>query len=267
MADSPAPHAPQRIGIIQARMGSTRLPGKVLLPVMGRPLLSYLLERLGRCRRLDAVVVATTTSPADDAVAEVAAASGVPVFRGNEEDVLDRYYQAAQRLKADIVVRLTADCPLIEPAVCDRVIGMLGDTALGYVRTGPRFAEGLDCEALTMDALEVAWRQAGLQSEREHVTLYIDNHPELFTVRTLDNDRDDSLIRITVDEPQDFEVVSTLLAKLYPANPAFGIEDIREFLAANPGIAALNSHVIRNEGLLISLRQDGLAARKPPDKP
>ena len=258
---SAAPPAPHSIGIIQARMGSTRLPGKVLLPVMGRPLLSYMLERLGRCRRLDAVVVATTTQPADDAVAEVAAACGVPVFRGSEEDVLDRYYQAARGHGADIVVRLTADCPLIEPAVCDTVVGMLADAGpFGYVKTGPRFAEGLDCEALTMAALEVSWRDARLRSEREHVTLYIDNHPELFTVRILDNDRDDSLIRITVDEPVDFQVVSTLLAELYPTNPAFGIDAIREFLAASPGVAALNNHVVRNEGLLISLRQDGPVA-------
>ncbi len=250
------------VAIVQARMGSTRLPGKVLLPVLGRPLLGYLLERLARCRGLDAIVVATTDRPEDQAVAEYAAGLGVAVFRGSEQDVLDRYYRAAVANRADVVMRVTADCPLLDPEVCGRVLAPLlaaGPGRPDYVATSPAFAEGLDCEALTFAALERTWREAALRSEREHVTLYLKNHPERFGMLRIDNPADEGAIRITVDEPDDFFVVKAVFEALYPADAAFGFDAVRAWLRAHPGIAARNNNIIRNEGLLKSLREDGPA--------
>lgn len=251
------------VGIIQARMGSTRLPGKVLMPVLDRPLLSFMLERLTRCRAFDAITVATTMAPADAAVAEVATAYGAAVFRGDENDVLDRYYRAAREAEADIVVRLTADCPLIEPAVCDAVVALLNDAdSPDYAATSPHFAEGLDCEAMTRDALEQSWRNATLRSEREHVTLYIRNHPEHFSIRLLDNPNDEGGVRVTVDEPDDFKVVATIIEALYPVDPTFGFAAVQEFLATHPEVAAQNATIVRNAGLAKSLHADGLDSMK-----
>lgn len=239
-------------------MGSTRLPGKVLMPVLGRPLLAFMLERLARCRSFDAVVVATTTEPGDDTVVKVASECGVAVYRGSQDDVLDRYWQAAREAKADVVVRLTADCPLIEPGVCDAVVALLGEPdPCDYAATSPRFAEGLDCEAMTMASLQRSWKEATLRSEREHVTLYIRNHQELFTCKVLDNPVDESHFRVTVDEPADFEVISAVIAGLYPGHPVFGFASVRTYLESHPEVAAKNSAILRNEGLIKSLAHDG----------
>lgn len=249
------------VAIVQARMGSTRLPGKVLMPVLGRPLLAFMLERLARCHRIDAVVVATTTEPVDDAVVKAASECGVEVFRGSQDDVLDRYWQAAQEAKADVVVRLTADCPLVEPDVCDSVIALLGEPEpCDYAATSPLFAEGLDCEAMTMASLQRSWKEATLRSEREHVTLYIRNHQELFACKVLHNPVDESHFRVTVDEPADFEVISAVLAGLYPGNPVFSFAAVRSYLESHPEVAVKNSSIIRNQGLSKSLAHDGPAA-------
>ena len=245
--------------IIQARMTSTRLPGKVLMEVMGRPLLSYQIERLRFSKRIDVIIIATTTNKEDDPIVELTREEGLKVFRGSEDDVLDRYYQAAKKYNVKHIMRLTADCPLIQPGICDRIASMYFQMGCDYLRTGPTFAEGLDCEIFSFSALEKAWKNAQLQSEREHVTLYFSNHPELFEIKTVENETDDSRYRITVDEEEDYLVVKAIIENLYSGNEEYiNIEEIKTFLESNPQIYAINKHVTRNEGLLKSLDEDAL---------
>ncbi|MBU1055044.1 MAG: glycosyltransferase family protein [Proteobacteria bacterium] len=238
-------------------MGSSRLPGKLLMEVMKRPLLSYQIERLRLNKWITQIVVATTTNTKDDPVVECAHGEQVQVYRGSEYDVLDRYYQAAKTFSAEHVIRLTGDCPLIDIDTCDRILNEYFTTGLDYVRTGESFAEGLDCEIMSFEALECSWMRAKLKSEREHVTLYIRNHTEQFAIRIVENETDDSKYRITIDEEADFHVVKAIFNSLYTQeNPYFGIEAIKKFLNANPDIYALNANIIRNEGLLKSLVKD-----------
>jgi len=245
------------VAIIQGRMGSTRLPGKMLMQVMRRPLLSYQIERLRLSKLITRIIIATTTNAEDDPVVELAQGEKVETYRGSEHDVLDRYYQAAKTFSAEHVMRLTADCPLIDIDTCDRISNEYFTSGSDYVRTGETFAEGLDCEIMSFEALERSWRNAKLTSEREHVTLYIRNHTEQFAVKIVENETDDSKYRITVDEEADFHVVEAILKNLYiRERPYFGIEAIKKFFKANPEIYALNANIMRNEGLLKSLDED-----------
>ncbi len=246
------------IAIVQARMGSTRLPGKVLMPLAGRPVLGHVVERLGHCRRLAVIVVATTTEPEDDAVAEFAESEGVGVFRGSEDDLLDRYHRAAERFEADPVVRITADCPAIDPVVVDAVVaGYLGGDYDMYGLMG-EFPDGLDCTVFSATALETAWREATLASEREHVGPYIQKHPDVFKIGGLElfHGRGDE--RWTLDEPEDYELLNAIFDALYRPGDPFSSEDVLAFLDRNPELRAINHNVIRNEGYLTSLENDGV---------
>ncbi len=248
--------------IIQARMTSTRLPGKVLKPVMGRPLFEYMTERLLRAKKLDTIVVATTTNDADEPIVAFAKKQGLAVFRGSEQDVLSRYHGAAKAYGINHVVRVTSDCPLIDPVIVDRAITRYGSSGCDYLHLGTTFAEGLDTEVFSFTKLAMAHEQAKLRAEREHVSLYFHNNPEKICKEVIENDTDDSRYRITVDEPQDFEVVKAVFESLYTAErPLFHIEDIKSFLDKHPHIFAKNSHIIRNEGLLKSLSQEAAAAK------
>ncbi|KAF0233641.1 MAG: Acylneuraminate [Desulfovibrionaceae bacterium] len=250
--------------IVQARTGSTRFPGKVLKRSGGRPLLCHLLDRLRAVPPIDTVVVATTVLAADDALAELAAAQGFLVARGSVDDVLDRCVLAARQVDARNIMRITADCPLLDPEICARVWELHAQSNADYTATGQDFAEGLDCEIITREALERSHRDAILASEREHVTLYVRNHPELFRLVRLENDRDDSRYRVTVDEPADFEVVDAVLNHLSTEPGAgFGFAPVRGFLDAHPEVAEKNARIIRNEGLLKSLAQDRPAGGRP----
>jgi spore coat polysaccharide biosynthesis protein SpsF (cytidylyltransferase family) len=243
--------------IIQARMTSTRLPGKVLMEVMGKPLLNYQIERLRFSKMIESIIIATTTNKEDDRICELAQKEGLNLFRGSEDDVLDRYYQAAKEYKVKNVMRLTADCPLIASEVCDIVASDYFENDVDYICTGKTFAEGLGCEVIGFKALAKAWFEAKLKSEREHVTLYIRNHPELFRTMFKENDIDDSRYRITVDEEEDFIVVKAILEFLYKDDEIyFSINEIKRFFNENPDIYQINKEIIRNEGLLKSLRND-----------
>ena len=238
-------------------MGSTRLPGKVLKEVMGRPLLSYQIERLKRVNKIEKIIIATTVNKEDDPIVQLCTKESIPCFRGSEEDVLDRYYQTADKFGVKHIVRITSDCPLIDPRLCDHVVEVYLESNVDFVHTGLTFAEGLDCEILSFSALERAWREASLKSEREHVTLYLHNHPELFKKITLTNKTDDSIYRVTIDEEEDFFVVKAIIEALYGKAPGlFAINEIKNFLDTHPEIFKLNANVTRNEGLLKSLRQD-----------
>jgi len=178
-------------------------------------------------------------------------------FRGLEDDVLDRYYHTTIECKAEHIMRLTADCPLIDPSQLDRMIETFFVKEADYIYPSSRFAEGTDAEVFTFQALEEAHKNARLRSEREHVTRYFHNNPDLFRIVTLENQTDDSKYRFTVDEKEDFDVVKTIIESLYGGKDrVFGIREIKEFLDEHPQILQLNSHVVRNEGLVKSLKAD-----------
>jgi spore coat polysaccharide biosynthesis protein SpsF len=237
--------APRVAVVVQARMTSTRLPGKVLEPVLGRPLLAYGLERLRDVAGAPIRVVATTANGVDDAIARVAAEEGFLVVRGSEHDVLDRFAQAATRTEADVVVRVTADCPLIDPEIVDDVIARYLAGGVDYVsntieRTYPR---GLDVEVMRAAALLEAAAEAQTPAQREHVTPYLYQHPDRFRIAQVRQGNDMSSERWTVDVPEDLELVRRVIEALYPARPRFRMRDVVALLDANPAWRHLNQHV------------------------
>lgn len=242
------------LAILQARASSTRLPGKVLLPMAGAPMLARQIERLQRAKRLDKLVLATSDRADDDPVAEVAAVAAIGCYRGSLDDVLDRYYQAALPHRPEYVVRVTGDCPLADWDVIDRVVEFAVDGGYDYASNTlkPTWPDGLDVEVTTFAALETAWREADTTLEREHVMPFITTRPDRFRLGSYENDRDLSSLRWTVDEPRDYAFVSRVYDALYLANPAFTTEDVLALLAERPELADLNTGIIRNEGLLKS---------------
>lgn len=217
------------VAVVQARMGSTRLPGKSLAPVGGRTMLEVMLERVGHSASVDVVWVATTTTERDDAIAEAAARVGVPVFRGSEDDVLGRYVGAATEAGAGTVVRLTADCPLLAPEAIDAVVAALGDgdadLATNAPPAGRTWPDGMDAEAFPRAALEALDAAITDPALREHVTLGFHRDPR-WRVRVVDLDRDVGNVRITVDTQEDLDIVRDLLEELLPADPAFGLDAV-----------------------------------------
>lgn len=233
--------------IIQARTGSTRLPGKVLKKVLGKPLLEYQVERVKRAKTVEAVVVATTENERDDPIVRLCRELSVPVYRGPEEDVLARYYEAAVRFHADPVVRLTADCPIIDPAVIDRVVAcyVRNQGKYDYVsntleRTYPR---GMDTEVVSFRALKRAFEEAKDPASREHVTAYIYRHPDRFRLGNVSHPADESRHRWTVDTGEDFLLIQKIIERLYPENPLFTMDDVLRVLRENPEWAEINAHV------------------------
>lgn len=233
------------VGIIQARMGSTRLPGKVLMEVLGKPLLQHQIERVQRAATLDKVIVATSTLPQDDVIAALCEKINIPCFRGDEQDVLSRYYLCAKQYQADVVVRLTADCPLSDPEIIDAVVQKALVSKLDYcANTIPFettvFPDGTDVEVFTMSALGRAFNEASNLPDREHVTHYLWKEGHGFTTGQYKIDQDYSGYRITVDYPEDFEVVKFIFEELQELNLKGNLQGIIRVLQNNPGIVALN---------------------------
>jgi spore coat polysaccharide biosynthesis protein SpsF len=231
------------VAIVQARMGSTRLPGKVLQDICGQPMLSRVVGRLRRAKRIDEVLVATTDQSADDAIVAACRKEEVQVTRGDQDDVLDRYYRAAQLAKADVVVRITSDCPLIDPEVCDKTIAAFLDEKPDYAsnvleRMYPR---GLDTEVFSQEALARAWRQAFQKHEREHVTPYIYEHPNEFKLLSVTAPADYSSHRWTVDTPEDLAFVRAVYERL--GSSEFSGRDVLDLLEKHPELAELNRAV------------------------
>lgn len=228
--------------IVQARMGASRLPGKPLMEVLGKPLLFYLIERLKRCLRVNEIVIATTDKLQDRAIAEYSESLGIKVVRGDEENVLSRYWLAAQSVSSDVIVRVTADCPMTDPAVIDQMVEAFKPDYFSntLVRTFPR---GLDVEIFTKKALETAFKEAKDPVEKEHVTPYFYRHPEKFRLENFLYERDESRHRWTVDTKEDFELIKRMLEALYPTNPTFTLEDMLDLIKMNPEWEDLNRHV------------------------
>lgn len=221
-------------------------------------MLAYVTERARAAKKLDQVIVATSNTASDDAVEEFCAQEAIPCFRGDRDDVLDRYYQAAQTFDAAVVVRLTADCPLLDPEVIDKVLSEFETGEYDYVSNSVvrSYPDGLDTEVFTREALERAWHEARLTSEREHVTPYIWNHPEKFRLHSVVHEQDLSSLRWTVDEPADLEFIRSIYSAL-GALPS-GMSQLLDFLAAHPEISEINRGFRSNEGYEKSLREDSL---------
>lgn len=247
------------LGILQARTSSSRLPGKVLMPILGIPMLEHQLRRLLRCRRMGRLLVATSDQASDDPVAAMAAGMGLGCYRGSLEDVLDRYYRAAVTVGGDgragaspgHIVRVTGDCPLTDPAVIDQAIGFHLAEGADYTSNTlqPTWPHGLDVEVVRFPCLEEAWREAVLPSEREHVTPFINTRPSRYHIAHFKHGTDLSGYRWTVDYPEDFELVRQVYQALYPANPDFGMEDILALMDRQPGLREINRGFRRYAGL------------------
>ncbi len=239
------------LGVLQARASSSRLPGKVLMPMAGAPMLERQIERLLRSRRMDKLVLATSDRSDDDPVAEIAARAGIELYRGSLDDVLDRYYQAARPHAPNHVVRVTGDCPLADWEVVDRVIGFAVDGDYDYASNtlNPTWPDGLDVEVVKFAALETAWREAERQLEREHVMPFLTSRGDRFRLGSLESETDLSHMRWTVDEPEDYAFVCRVYETLFPGNPAFTTADVLALLAEQPELVTLNTGFQRNEGL------------------
>lgn len=244
------------VAIIQARWGSSRLRGKVLQPICGLPALAFMVARVRRSRLTDRVVIATSVEPSDDSVAELGHKIGVEVVRGSETDVLGRFALAARYAEASELVRLTGDCPLIDPEVIDAVIALRRAAGVDYAaNTMPStFPDGLDVEVFTREALLNADAHATRPSDREHVTSYLRDHPDLFTRANHAFVADFSHLRWTVDEAADLDFVRRLTARVGPAGAVrAGWLDYMAALTGAPDLLGINCHIPRNEGYAKSL--------------
>ena len=250
------------VAIIQARMGSTRRPGKVLEKLYGQTLLEHLLVRLRAVQELDDIVIATTNHESDDVLHEWASSNDIECFRGSEDNVLSRFYHCACENGAQVIVRITADDPLKDPVVISHAINLLLDhSELDYVSNTikPTFPEGIDVEVFTFEALQRAFNLATKKSDLEHVTPYIWQNFDEFRVLNFEAAVDTSSVRLTVDYEEDIEVVERILQRFmgYPLVP---YQQIVDFLSDHPEITKLNSRIIRNEGYIASVSEDKINA-------
>ncbi|WP_088013977.1 cytidylyltransferase domain-containing protein [Gottfriedia acidiceleris] len=234
------------VAIIQARMGSTRLPGKVLLKVLNKPLLAYQVERVKRSKLINEIVIATTTNDIDQEIVDFCELMSLSYYRGSEEDVLSRYYEAASIYKADIVVRITSDCPLIDPNIIDLVINeyMINMNQIDYASNTIQrsFPIGMDIEVMSFSLIESINRLNLSQSFREHVTPYVYNSGN-FKIRQVLQETDKSHLRLTVDTREDFILISKIMEELYPKNPFFTIQDLYDLFDKKPQLLMINQHI------------------------
>jgi len=242
--------------IVQARMGSTRLPGKILKPLVGKPALWHLITRLGYSKCLKDIVVATTVNSEDDIVINFCRENHFKWYRGSEEDVLDRYYQAAKAFRADPVVRITADCPAIDPTIADEVIDGYFKGNFDVYSLGGEFPDGLDCGLFSFWVLEDTWKHAVLPSEREHVGTYMKKHPDKYRLGHLEKFKGLGHHRWTLDEEADLRFLQTVFDRLYEPGKIFLTHEILDLLEAEPQLMEINAGIIRNEGYLKSLAED-----------
>ena len=244
--------------IIQARMGSTRLPGKILTKIADKPMLWHVIQRTAESSLMNKIIIATTTNSADDCIVDFANSFDILFFRGSEGDVLDRFYRTAKSFCIDAIVRITPDCPLIDPKIVDKVIKRFLIGNLDYISNvhPPTYPDGLDVEVFSYATLEKTWRKAEKLSEREHVTSYIWKHPEIFKLGNVENEKDLSCMRWTVDEKRDLKFVKEIYRRLYKNNKIFYMEDILNLLKNEPELSKINRGISRNEGYAKSLKED-----------
>ena len=248
------------LAILQARVSSTRLHGKVLKPILGKPMLARQIERIKCSKLIDKLIVATSTDLSDNFIDELCSKEEVACFRGSLDDVLDRFFNTAKPYKPDHIVRLTGDCPLADPVIIDEVISyhLYGGYDYSANTLEPTFPDGMDTEVFKYICLEQAWKEAVLPSQREHVTPFIYQQPDRFKIGNFKNTVDQSWLRWTVDEPADFELISMIYNSLYTKNPKFTTNDIMAFLDSHPDLKTMNTHHQRNEGIKKSFDKDAM---------
>lgn len=248
----------KNIAIIQARMGSSRLPGKVLLPLGGKPAIQHVVERTAMIQGISRVIIATSLSPEDDVLAKSCKSFSIPIFRGKEDDVLDRFYKAAVKFDAEVIMRITGDCPLIDPVESEKVLNHFYATNADYASNTnpPMLPDGLDTEVINFKTLEKAWRDAKMKSEREHVTLYIYKHPDKFKLASVIYSENLSHHRWTLDENHDYKMLSRLFEEIRRRNKFGYLNEVLEIVQENPEITEQNQFILRNEGLAKSIRKD-----------
>ena len=227
---------------------------------MGKPLLEIQIDRVNRSLKIDKLIVATSVGKDDEGIVDLCQSLNTECFRGELDDVLDRFYQASVKYEPEHIVRLTGDCPLIDPDLIDKLIDFYLAGSYDYASNChvPTYPNGLDAEIMSFSALKTSWLEATLPSHREHVTLFIRQQPDIFAVGSLEGKTDLSDHRWTVDEPEDFELVKIIYESLYPENNNFAFKDILDFVAQNPELSKINQGFKRNEGLIKSQKLDRL---------
>ena len=249
--------SPEKVTVIlQGRVGSTRLPGKVMLPLAGKPAMQHVYERILHCRNIDRVIVATSDKGRDNPVADLFHGLGVPVFRGSETDPLDRYYHAATHFCAKHIVRVMADCPLVDPEVVDGVIQTYIEGNYDYCYLGGEFPTGLDTTVFSYESLKRCWQKARLQSEREHIFLYMDHHPDRFNTGVYEKFKGLLHHRWVMDHEADYRFIKTVYDALYKPAHLFLTRDILNLLEKNPGMLQINAGIPRGEGVKKAQERD-----------
>ncbi|GLX77632.1 spore coat protein [Thalassotalea insulae] len=250
--------------ILQARMSSTRLPGKVLKPILGVPMLAHQLARLKQLKTINDIIVATSIEPDDDAIEQLCLDLKINCFRGSLSNVLERYYQAHLQFPSEHVIRITGDCPVIDVNIINKVINLHMSTHADYTSNciPATLPDGLDVEIFTAKALKVARNNAISPIEFEHVTTYFRNHAEQFNYQNYTHPTDYSHLRWTVDEPEDFELIQQFFQYLSPKKPYFDLNDILALLTEHPELNQINSKFKRNEGLKKSQLADNLISKQ-----
>lgn len=260
------------IAILQVRMSSSRLPGKALLSLSGKPMLVHQVERVMWCNQVDHIVIATSSDGSDDAIALLYQNyfSGIPevsLFRGHLADVVDRFYHAARHFPGAQIVRLTGDCPLSDPDIIDAVVEHHQLSCADYTSNchPPTFPDGFDVEIFSMETLEKIWLLARDAVEREHVTAYLVNHQDEFSLAVYRHTTDLSAVRLTVDYPEDFVLIERIFNELYPISPVFGMNDVMNLLQQHTDWQNVNSHYQRNGGVQASCEKNRNQSFGAPD--
>jgi spore coat polysaccharide biosynthesis protein SpsF len=239
--------------IIQARMGSNRLPGKVMKMIKGKTIIEHIVDRVKCCSMVDDIIIATTTNIQDDLIVEETIRLGQKIFRGSEQDVLSRYYNAATKYQSDIILRITSDCPLIDPILIDQMIIKYIDLnktkIIDYLsnKIKPTYPRGLDVEIFSYKTLEKTFIEAIKDYEREHVTPYIYLNPEKFKMYSYENNMDFSYLRWTLDTKEDFELIKIIYDELYISNKIFGFKEALKLVNDNPSYVEINKHIKQKE--------------------
>lgn len=244
------------VAIIQARMSSSRLPGKVLMDLSGKPVLEHIINRLRTCNHIHEMVVATSTENSDNPIEEFCIENNVNFYRGSLNDVLDRFYQASKKYDADGILRITADCPVVDPEIVDIIISSFLETQCDLCGLSGEFPDGLDCSVFSFKAIEKAWNEAKLASEREHVGPYIEKNPDIFKIVPVKIFDNLGHLRWTLDTQEDYLLLKEIYNKLYKEKKIFLTQDILDMLQKNPYLTSINDKIIRNEGYLKSLEND-----------
>ena len=244
--------------IIQARIGSTRLPGKVMLNVEDqKPILYFVIKQLQECKLIDKIIVATTTNEEDNQIVNYSKNMGINCFRGSSKDVLDRYYQCAKEYSASTIVRIPSDKPLIDPEIVDYLVTIFKKKSYDYVTNflpNPTFPSGTEVEVFSMNGLKKVWKKAKLPSEREHVTNYFTNHEDEFEITHIENPKNLSYLRWAVDRIDDLELVRLIVSKI-KKRPIL-MKDIVDLFNKEPELIKINESVNREEGNLKSMKED-----------